>query len=269
MDSGATDANFAGTFYSDAGRINTGAANPVLCSTDPSRLAASVLLLLFLTDVKASLSAGCDIVNGHSHCPTMANDKQNTQIRQEQIATAALQIIGRHGTRALSVARIARSVGLVPSAIYRHFGGKDEVIDAVLDLIRSNLQANVVAAATEAENPLDALRRLVNLHIKFLCTNDGVSTLIFSDQVYSGPKKRKAKIYGVIKDYLQGISKFVRDGQDKGFIRSELDSNAVAVMFLGLVQSPTILWHLSEGNFGVQSQSGQAWQVFERAIRRH
>ncbi|HWQ93703.1 MAG TPA: TetR/AcrR family transcriptional regulator [Clostridia bacterium] len=199
----------------------------------------------------------------------MANDKQKTQVRQEQIATAALQIIGRHGTRALNIARIARAVGLVPSAIYRHFGGKDEVIDAVLNLVRSNLQANVLAAAKDAESPLDALRSLVNSHIRFLCENDGVSTLIFSDQVYSGPKKRKAKIYEVIKGYLQGISKLVRDGQQKHFIRSDIDADVVAVMFLGLVQPPGILWHLSEGNFGVRNQTDQAWQVFEKAIRQH
>ena len=197
----------------------------------------------------------------------MASEKQNTEIRQEQIAVAALRIIGQHGTRALNVVRIAGIVGLVPSAIYRHFGGKDDVIDAVLELVRKRLRANVAAVAAESRNPLEALRLLVDRHITFLCENDGVSTLIFSDQVYSGPKKRKVKIYGVINDYLQEITKLVRDGQEKQLIRGDLEPAAIAVMLLGLVQSPAILWHLSEGNFGVKRQTEQAWRAFERAIR--
>lgn len=196
----------------------------------------------------------------------MASHKQNTAIRQQQIARAALQAISLGGTKSLSLARIAQSVGLVPSAIYRHFGGKDEVIDSVLDLIGDHLQANLASVDAETGNAVEALRRLMNRHVNLLCQNDGVSTLIFSDQVFSGPARRKAKIYKVIRDYLAGIGKLVRKGQQARLIRADVESEVIAVMFLGLVQPPAVLSHLSEREFDVTAQTEQAWRVFKDAI---
>ena len=58
------------------------------------------------------------------------------------------------------MARVARRVGLVPSAVYRHFESKDELLDAVLEMIRERLNANVVQASQDAADALQVLRRL-------------------------------------------------------------------------------------------------------------
>ena len=73
----------------------------------------------------------------------MSAEKLETDVRQDQIAQAALNVISSHGLKALSVARVARQVGLVTSAIYRHFHSKDAVLDAVLGLIGDRLRENV------------------------------------------------------------------------------------------------------------------------------
>lgn len=206
-------------------------------------------------------------MNAHSH-HEMGSEKQNSEIRQEQIARAALELIACEGVGSLSVGRIARKVGLVPSAIYRHFLAQSEIIDAVLELIHELLLANVAAVKQQAPNPVDALRLLMNRHLELLCDNDGISTLVFSDEVYSGPAKRKSRIYAVIQDYLRKISELVQEGQRKGLIKDGLNSHATAVLFLGLVQPPAVLWHLSKGRFEVRKQAVQAWQMFEAAIAR-
>ena len=65
--------------------------------------------------------------------------KLHTDIRQEQIVQAALGVVASHGLRGLTVQRVARQLGLAPSALYRHFRSKDEVLTAVLALIHSRL----------------------------------------------------------------------------------------------------------------------------------
>ena len=57
----------------------------------------------------------------------MSDEKLGTEIRQEQIAEAALELVASQGLGRLSVAAVARRVGLVPSGIYRHYKSKDDI----------------------------------------------------------------------------------------------------------------------------------------------
>jgi len=59
----------------------------------------------------------------------MRAQKTETEVRQEQIIEAALELIGAEGVGALNIAGIAEQVGIVPSALYRHFKSKDVVLD--------------------------------------------------------------------------------------------------------------------------------------------
>ena len=68
----------------------------------------------------------------------MRAPKVNTEIRQEQIAEAAIELIAAEGVNSLSIAGIAERVGIVPSAFYRHYKSKDEVLDAIWISYASN-----------------------------------------------------------------------------------------------------------------------------------
>ena len=114
----------------------------------------------------------------------MAESKLDTQVRREQIAEAALSLVASQGVRRLSIAAIARRVGLVPSGIYRHFKNKGEVLDAVLDLVETRLHANVEAARAEAAGPLECLHGMLVRHVQFIREGRAVPRIIFSDEAF-------------------------------------------------------------------------------------
>lgn len=196
----------------------------------------------------------------------MRAEKLDTEIRQEQIAQAALSLISSGGLKGLSVARVARRVGLVPSAIYRHFRSKDEVLDAAVGYIQERLLGNVHAVCDETEDALERLRKLLMRHIGLIRENQGIPRIIFSEEFYDGRPERKARVYGIIKQYLNRVSQIVRQGQQGGRIRPELDPGVVAVMFLGLIQPTAILWHMSQGEFDAARHAEKSWLIFSGAI---
>jgi len=193
-------------------------------------------------------------------------EKMDTEIRREQLAQAALALIASHGIRGLSVARVARRIGLVPSAIYRHFSGKDELVEAVIGLIRDRLHGNVDAVTKQTQDALERLHRLVMAHVRVIRENEGILRIVFSDELHSGNADRKVQVYEMINSYLKRISEIVTDGQRKGQIRRSLDANVISTMFLGLIQPAAILWHLSNGDFDVTKHVEKAWPVFTEAI---
>lgn len=193
--------------------------------------------------------------------------KLDTEIRQEQITQAALSLIASDGLKGLSVAKVAYRVGIVPSAIYRHFKSKDEVIDGVLDFIRDRLLGNVDAVCAETQEPLERLRLLLLRHIKFIRENRAIPRIIFSEDVYGGHPDRKAKVYKIIRDYLNQVGKLIGQGQKEGRMRSDINTETAALMFLGIIQPAAILWHVSNGAFDITKHTEKAWQIFSKVIQ--
>jgi len=199
----------------------------------------------------------------------MSLEKLNTQIRQQQIAKAALDMASTQGLKGLSMAGIARRVGLVPSAIYRHFNNKDEVLDAVLDLIRERLLCNVEAVRTETREPMEQLRRLLIRHARLIVENRGIPRIVFFEDVYTGHPERKASAYKMIRDYLDEVAEIVRKGQQQRRIRRDIDPGTASMMFLGIVQPAAVLWHMSDGTFDVMRHVEGAWKAFAAAVQEH
>lgn len=198
----------------------------------------------------------------------MALTKLRSHIRREQIAETVLSVIAAKGINGLSVAAVARRIGLVPSALYRHFGRKDQMLDAALELIGLRLLANVEAAGREAEDrPLECLRLLLMGHVELIRENRGIQRIVFSEDVFRAHPERRSKMYAMIRAYIDRIAGIVRRGQDLGEIRRDVAPQTAAVMFLGLVQPAAILWQMSDGAFDVTKQAERAWRVFNEAIQ--
>lgn len=189
-----------------------------------------------------------------------------TDLRREQIALAALQVVRVHGVRGLSMERIAEQVGLVPSAIYRHFKDKGGVLDAVLDLIHARLMGILAEARAAHESPLEQLRDLLRRHVKLVQYHQSLPRVMFSDEVFTGNSVRKAKLYGIFADYLSSVADIAREAQREGLVRKDLDPGTISVLFFGLFQPAMMLWFMSDGGFDVGKHIGKAWQAFREGV---
>lgn len=191
--------------------------------------------------------------------------KQKTQARRVQIAQAALEELAEHGPAELNLAPIAVRLGLATSALYRHFSGKDEILDAVVDLIEARLAANAAEASRKSEDPLVCLEFLLQRHVALVQKNSGFPRLLFSGEVFGGGGARRERLFQLIDGYLSRVAEIILKGQQAGTIRTDVDPTTLAVHFLGIVQPAVILGHLSGGRFDVTLHAKKAWRLFTEA----
>ncbi|HOX08070.1 MAG TPA: TetR/AcrR family transcriptional regulator [Planctomycetota bacterium] len=196
----------------------------------------------------------------------MSLEKLGTEVRRRQIAAAALEALAAGGPKALSVGAVARRVGLVPSAIYRHFRGKDEMTVAAIGLFRERIMENIRAVREESPDALERLESVLNRHVRMIRDNIAMPRVVFSDSLAGGPAGAKKLVLGNIRLYLDGLADIIKEGQAAGTIRPELAPETTAVMFLGLIMPAAILWHLTEGGFDVTRHAARAWSTFRNAI---
>jgi TetR/AcrR family transcriptional regulator, fatty acid metabolism regulator protein len=197
----------------------------------------------------------------------MALEKLDTEIRREQIVEAALSLIATRGVRHLSMASLARRVGLVPSALYRHFGSKQEILQAAVQLIGQKAGENMKAVRNLTPNALERLELLLRGIIKMIRELQAMPRIIFSEGMTGDHPEGKRQAYELLKGVLKGIQEIIGEGQERGEVRTDLDAKSLAVMFWGMIPASVILWHMSDGQFDVTRQAEKSWELFRDGIR--
>jgi len=124
----------------------------------------------------------------------------------------------------------------------------------------------VEAVFEKTQHPLEQLKQLLAAHAQLLLGYSALPRILFSEDIYGGNAARKARLQGIIMGYLEEVATIIRNGQAQCLIRAELDPGTLAVMFLGLLQPPAILWHLSDGEFDAARQVERAWPIFREAV---
>lgn len=197
----------------------------------------------------------------------MALEKLDTEIRQEQIAEATLALIAARGVRGLSVAAVARRVGVVPSALYRHFRSKEEIMNAAMLVVQRRGLENLKEVCGITPHSLERLKLLMMRIVKMIRELQALPRIVFSEGMSVDHPERKRQAYGIIKGFLAALEAILREGQERGEIRADLDPKSLAVMFWGMLPPAVILWHLSEGEFDVSRHAERSWELFSEAIR--
>lgn len=194
-------------------------------------------------------------------------EKRDTEERQEQIASAALRLVATQGVKALTVDRLARLVGLVPSALYRHFPGKGAILDAVMALMKRRFMENVRRAKEGASDPLEALHQLLLKQIALAMEFQAIPKIFFSDALYNEATERRTAIYGMIQVLLSEVEELIRSGQEQGLVRKDINPQEAATAFLGVFQSAIFLWHLSGNAIDLVGRVDASWRIYSEGIR--
>jgi AcrR family transcriptional regulator len=192
--------------------------------------------------------------------------RTDSETRRQQIAEAAFMLVAAHGARELSLAAVARRVGLVPSALYRHFPDKDALLDAILNRVRARLAQHLAVVREHPQEPIEALRALLARHAAMIRENQGIPRILFAEDFFVHSPKRRTEALSILNSYLEGIADLVRAGQARGQIRSDIDPRTLSLMFLGLIQPAGALWILSDGDFDVTAHVKRAWKLYHAAI---
>ena len=178
----------------------------------------------------------------------------------------ALQLVAGEGVKRLSIAAVARRVGLVPSGIYRHFKSKDAMLNAVLNLLDAKLQANVEAARNETPDALGRLHGLFLRHIRIIREGQAFPRIIFSDEALASRPERKTRVRRIVGDYLGQVERMVREGQQAGHIDRQVTPRTASMLFLGMIVPAGVIWHLTDGGFNLTQHAGRAWKMFQQAL---
>jgi AcrR family transcriptional regulator len=97
----------------------------------------------------------------------------------DKLLNAAAELLRKGGAEALSTRAVAAAAGMQPPALYRQFGDKDGLIEAVTLHVLQRYLSRKRSILDQSEDPVADLRRLWDLHVAFGFTHPDCFVLIY------------------------------------------------------------------------------------------
>lgn len=195
----------------------------------------------------------------------MGIKKETTEVRKEQIVRAALDITGKDGVQCLTTSRIAREVGISEANLYRHFKNKDAIINALIDSVEETLNGNVKKVRSEDVPAIEKMERIFKLHLDYIQQNCGIPRIVLSSEVLFVRGLQK-KLLSFVNRYMKALGEILEEGVSDGSIRPNINADAMATMFIGMIQFNALRWLLSGFKYSLAEKSDKLWQTYKKNI---
>ena len=193
-------------------------------------------------------------------------EKKSTHIRKEEIVQAAFKVLGERGTKALTIAAIAKEAGMSEANIYRHFGGKDDIYTALVDFIGVSVMGKAAIIAAGSRRPLEKLETIFFSHIALIEEHPGLPRLIFSEDIRLGNRELGEKISLRLRSYVETLAGIIAAGINEGDFRQSLSPRETALTFLGLIQSTALRWTIGSESFDIRAETKKLWSNFKQLV---
>ena len=192
--------------------------------------------------------------------------RQSSVLRRSQIVNAAIHLITTKGMEFVTIDAIADEVGLTEGAIYRHFVSKRQILTSVIEEIEMNLLHTVETAKQKGRNSLKSLEFIFEYHLSDVESRRAASFTIISEAIGFDGIGLSPRVSLMLTRYLHFLEQCIREGIADSTIRPEVDVNAAATTFLGMIQSTATMWALNDHSTKLASRRKHMWDIYKKGI---
>ncbi len=195
-------------------------------------------------------------------------ERQSTDIRQEQIKQAVLEIIYSDGLKNLSTRNLAKQIGMSEGSIFRHFKTKQDIILAIISDVQVEFIGQLRKIATSGKEPVSRLHEYLCATVKYLTINKGITMLLFSEASHNNDTGLKNQLQQVFNQQKQLVSKIILDGIAIGIWDENVSVEDVAMLYIGIPVSLNIELVLSGGEFHPDNFCNRMMQLLLKMLRK-
>lgn len=187
-----------------------------------------------------------------------------TEERQKIIIDEAINIIHEGGYESLSIRELAGKVKISEPAIYRHFLNKEDIILGILSRIGEFdhlLEEHLAGGATATEK----LGRFIQFHFDFLQKNKEMTSVLFSEDIFSQSALLKQKLIRIIKYRKSLLMTIVEEGKAANEFK-DIETSDIITMILGFIRLTVLEWRLGGFSFSLAKKGDSIFNAIKEMI---
>ncbi len=163
---------------------------------------------------------------------------------RRDLMNVAIDCFAKYGFQATSIDRIAKAAGVTKGALYYHFKDKEELLFEAVKNRVGQFERRVAGDLESANDARRALRNLGRICVEH-ATKSNHRRLIVTLMVESlDTNQRVTKQFREMMKRFRGfLYAIVRDGQQRGQFRKDVDAAVAAEVFAGAIMGAEIQYY--------------------------
>lgn len=174
--------------------------------------------------------------------------------RQEEIITAAGQLIRSKGIKGLTTKNLAQEMGFSESALYRHFKNKEDIIVFLLNHLADNMQNRFIAYPNKTESAVTQLEAIFTNQFHFFYYHPHFIVAILSEGLLDETEAIKSAVQRIITIKSQLLQTVVEYGKEQKELKSTYSTEELVHILMGSFRLLMLKWKFSNFTTDILSQ---------------
>ncbi|MED5371848.1 MAG: TetR/AcrR family transcriptional regulator [Myxococcota bacterium] len=187
--------------------------------------------------------------------------------KRGRITEAAIAVFAERGFHVARVSDIARRAGVADGTIYLYFKNKEDLLLSIFEEQMDRLSSGLAEVLEGVDDPRERIRRFASYHFEMVREHRNVAEVL---QVELRLSTKFIKDYRPQKlwDYLGVFADCVRQGQEQGLIRPEVDPFSTMWAFFGALDQIGMQWVLArkKQKFNLDKAALDVAEIFIRGM---
>ena len=195
--------------------------------------------------------------------------KKDLSNRQKEILDATVKLIGEGGIQALTIKNLSQQIGVTESAIYRHFGSRTEILETLLETIRSTIFSRYTLAAKSNKSAIARIKDMLKFQFEAFYSNPSYAIVILSDGLYQNEPILRERIFSIMEFAQKTFMQIVNEGKKSNEIRKDIPTDQLAFVIMGSVRLMANQWSLAGFKYDLRKQGNQLLKTITTLISNH
>ena len=192
---------------------------------------------------------------------------ERTATANRRMIRAAIGLIARQGYTRTTLAQVGKEAGYTGGLVSHHFGSKEGLLRALVERAAGRFYQDQLLAATQGKSGLDALCASMDTYLDELVVREEYMRALYVLMGEAlGPVAEINEVFAELnRGFRLSARTWIREGMDAEEVRSDLDPDAEAAVFVGMLRGVATQWMAEPRCFDLDAVR----ESLKDALRRH
>ncbi len=163
-----------------------------------------------------------------------------TSDRKNQILQTLAQMLEGPAAEKVTTAALAKQLDVSEAALYRHFSGKAQMFEGLIEFIEQTLFALINKITSEEQNGLRQCESVIGVLLGFAQKNRGMTRVLIGDALVNEDEKLQVRINQLHERLEATLRQSLRFAMTQNAIAPDVDAAAQANLIMSWINGR---WH--------------------------